>query len=114
MGSKPKTPREDPASIALRKRQAEQLLQLDEDANTRIKRMFSASQGLRVGRGLSGNRLPAGDSAMGAEASNYGVEMSNARGYSGGRNNRNRMFNGQRKAPGSGGRLRGAPLIPGG
>ena len=85
MGSKPKTPKEDPASIALRKRQAEQLLDLDEDANTRIKRMFAASQGLRVGRGLSSSRLPASDSAMGAEAANYGVSMSNARGYSGGR-----------------------------
>ena len=81
MGDSPKTPTEDPASIALRKRQAEQLLQLDEDANTRIKRMFTASQGLRIGRGLADSRLPAGDSTRGAGPADYGVKMSKKPGY---------------------------------
>ena len=65
MGSKPKTPKEDPSSIALRKRQAEQLLQLDEDTNTRIKRMYTAASGLRIARGTADSRMPAANSAMG-------------------------------------------------
>ena len=83
MGGSAKTPSEDPSSIALRKRQAEQLLQLDEDANTRIKRMYSASQGLRIARGSADSRIPAGNSTQGARPADYGVKMSDAKGYAG-------------------------------
>lgn len=81
MGSSPDTPKEDPAAIALRKRQAEQLLQLDEESNTKIKRLFAASSGLRVARGSADSRLPARNSTMSPAADNYGLVQSNARGY---------------------------------
>lgn len=80
MGSKPKTPKEDPAAKALRKRQAEQLLQLDEEANTRIKRMYSAASGLRIARGTADSRLPAADTAGTPATANYGLVASGAPG----------------------------------
>jgi hypothetical protein len=80
MGSKPKTPKEDPASIALRKRQTEQLLELDDEQNVRVRRMYNASTGMRSFRGSSDTRLPQGDSAASPGTGNYGLVQSNARG----------------------------------
>jgi hypothetical protein len=77
MGSKPKTPKEDPASIALRKRQTEQLLELDEEQNVRVRRMYNASTGMRSFRGASDTRLPSGDSAASPGTGNYGMVQSN-------------------------------------
>jgi len=84
MGSKPKAPKEDPASIALRKRQTEQLLQLDEEQNVRVRRMYNASTGMRSFRGSADTRLPRGDSSMSPGTGNYGLVQSNARGLQGG------------------------------
>jgi hypothetical protein len=81
MGSSPDTPKEDPSAKALRKRQVAQLMDLDEDANIRIKRMYTAAQGLRIARGSADSRLPRGDSTNGPAADNYGLAQSNARGY---------------------------------
>jgi hypothetical protein len=82
MGSKPKKPKEDPASIALRKRQTEQLLELDEEQNVRVRRMYNASTGMRSFRGSSDTRLPQGDSAASPGTGNYGLEQSTARSLS--------------------------------
>lgn len=80
MGSSPDTPKEDPETKLLRRRQAQQLAQLDEEQNTRLKRMFSAANGLRVFRGAPAGRLPGMNSTRGAEPSNYGLVQSDARG----------------------------------
>lgn len=80
MGSKPKAPKEDPASIALRKRQTEQLLELDDEQNVRVRRMYNASTGMRAFRGSSDTRLPRGDSSASPGTGNYGLVQSTARG----------------------------------
>lgn len=80
MGDKPKAPKEDPASIALRKRQTEQLLELDEEQNIRVRRMYNASTGMRSFRGSADTRLPQGDSAASPGTGNYGLTPSTARG----------------------------------
>jgi hypothetical protein len=59
MGSKAKKPKEDPASIALRKRQTEQLLELDDEQNVRVRRMYNASTGMRSFRGIVGYAIAA-------------------------------------------------------
>lgn len=82
MGSKPKAPKEDPASIALRKRQTEQLLQLDEEQNIRVRRMYNASTGMRSFRGSADTRIPGGDSSMSPGTGNYGLVQSTAKGVS--------------------------------
>jgi hypothetical protein len=81
MGSSPDTPKEDPSAKALRKRQVAQLMDLDEDANIRVKRLSSAAQGLRIARGSADSRLPRGDSTNSPAPDNYGLTQSNARGY---------------------------------
>jgi hypothetical protein len=80
MGGKSKTPKEDPASIALRKRQTEQLLELDDEQNVRVRRMYNASTGMRSFRGSSDSRIPRGDSAASPGAGNYGLVQSSAKG----------------------------------
>jgi hypothetical protein len=79
MGGKAKKPKEDPASIALRKRQTEQLLELDDEQNVRVRRMYNASTGMRSFRGSSDTRLPRGDSSASPGTGNYGLAQSNAR-----------------------------------
>jgi hypothetical protein len=66
MGSKSSTA-DTAEAIALRKRQREQLANLDEETNLKAKRLFSASQGLRLFRGSADTRLMAGDSAQAAD-----------------------------------------------
>lgn len=82
MGGKSKKPKEDPASVALRKRQTEQLLQLDEEQNVRVRRMYNASTGMRSFRGSSDTRLPQGDSAASPGTGNYGLVQSAERSLS--------------------------------
>lgn len=48
MGSSPKPPAEDPAVKRLRARQIEELAELDEEENERLKRAFSVSRGVRA------------------------------------------------------------------
>jgi hypothetical protein len=79
MGGKAKKPKEDPASIALRKRQTEQLLELDEEQNVRVRRMYNASTGMRSFRGSSDTRLPSGDSTASPDTGNYGMVQSTER-----------------------------------
>jgi len=83
VGSKPKAPKEDPQSQVLRARQAEQLTQLDEEQNTRIKRLFSSSSGLRAFRGSPEMRLAPGNSSgtSFSGSSSSGPAQSNAPGY---------------------------------
>ena len=95
MGSKGSTPQEDPAAKALRKRQVSQLLELDDEANTRIKRVLSSAQGLRIARGSADSRIPRGDSTMSPAASSYGLKQSDARGYAG-----SGLTSGKRKSKG--------------
>ena len=83
MGSSPSVPKEDPASTALRRRQAEQLLELDDQTNTRVKRMYSAAAGLQIARGTADSRLPYRNTTEGPAPTNYGLETSNAKGYVG-------------------------------
>lgn len=77
MGGKAKKPKEDPASIASRKRQTEQLLDLDDEQNVRVRRMYNASTGMRSFRGASDTRLPSGDSAASPDKGNNGMVQSN-------------------------------------
>lgn len=67
MGSKGSTA-DTPEAVALRKRQREQLADLDEETNIKTKRILSASQGLRLFRGSADTRLMAGDSAQAPDA----------------------------------------------
>lgn len=84
MGGSAKSPKEDPASVALRKRQTEQLLQLDEEQNIRVRRMYNASTGMRSFRGSADTRLPRGDSALSPGTGNYGLVQSTASSLSSG------------------------------
>lgn len=104
--SSPKTPKEDPSAKALRKRQIGQMLELDEDANTRIKRMYTASQGLRIARGSADSRMPRGDSTNSPSPDSYGLAQSNARGYGGS------ALSAKRKRKGSFGRSVRKPESP--
>lgn len=69
MGRKaPKPPKEDPAVAVARDRQIEELAELDEDENVRIKRLLVAARGTRGFRGnsvLSGARTSRGSSGGG-------------------------------------------------
>jgi hypothetical protein len=73
VGSSPDAPKEDPAAIRLRRQQINDLAKLDEEQNTRIKRLFRASGGLRLFGGSPELRLPRGNSAAGPAASRYGL-----------------------------------------
>lgn len=81
MGGSASTPKEDPATRALRKRQQEELIQLDDEQNTRIKRLMIASRGTRVYRGSAESRMLAGNSTASATSPTYGLVQSDARGY---------------------------------
>lgn len=81
MGSSPDTPQEDPQIKLLRRRQAEQLVQLDDEQNARLKRLISSSNGLRIFRGAPQGRLPGMNSTRSAAPDNYGLTQSRARGY---------------------------------
>jgi hypothetical protein len=50
---KPKAPKEDPAATRARQLQIEQLADLNEEENRRIKNIFSATRGVRAFRGLT-------------------------------------------------------------
>lgn len=54
--SKPKAPKEDPSTILLRERQAEDLIKLDEQQNQRIKQMLANNRGGRFFRGSPASR----------------------------------------------------------
>lgn len=61
MGSKPKTAKEDPSVARLRARQFQDLARLDEEQNTRIKRLMNAGYGRRAFKGSVATRLAPGD-----------------------------------------------------
>lgn len=60
MGS-PSSPSEDPAAIRLRKRQQADLIRLDEEENTRIRRIMRAGRGMRAFKGSPDMRLQRGN-----------------------------------------------------
>lgn len=84
--SKPKAPKESPTSIALRRRQFEQLAELDEEQNTKFKRLLNSAAGVRAFRGSAASRRDPSDSDAGPAPSNYGLVQSKARGLNGKRN----------------------------
>lgn len=69
MGSKPKPAKEDPAAVRLRRQQLTDLAKLDEEENTRIKRLIRVSTGMRLFNGSPDMRLPAGNSRGGPPVS---------------------------------------------
>ena len=69
-------PSEDPSAARLRARQFEDLAQLDEEQNTRIKRLMRASTGVRAFTGAPAMRIARGDTLGGRAASNYGLTRS--------------------------------------
>jgi len=75
MGSGPSTPREDPSVARLRRRQVEDLAKLDEEQNTRIKRLMNASTGMRAFTGAPALRVPRGNTT-GGSTQNYGLVRS--------------------------------------
>jgi uncharacterized membrane protein YgcG len=60
---RPKAPKEDPSAAVLRARQITDLAKLDEQQNTRIKRMFNAARGSRIFRGSPSGRVGPGNAA---------------------------------------------------
>jgi len=68
-------PSEDPSAARLRARQFEDLAQLDEEQNTRIKRLMRASTGVRAFTGAPAMRIARGDTTGGA-TSGYGLARS--------------------------------------
>lgn len=70
--SKPKAPKDDPATVAMRARQAEELTKLDEEENRRIKRMLLAARGTRMYRGSPLTRGAVGNTAGAASGSGAG------------------------------------------
>ena len=68
-------PKEDPSVARLRARQLEDLAQLDEEQNTRIKRLMRASTGVRAFTGAPDMRIARGNTTGGA-TSNYGLTRS--------------------------------------
>lgn len=91
MGSGPSTPREDPTSRALRRRQFEQLAELDEEQNTKFKRLLNSAAGVRAFQGSAASRRDPSDSAAGPAPPNYGLVQSNARGLPAGNERLNRI-----------------------
>lgn len=77
---KPKAPETPPEVIEERKRQAVEIAKLSEDENRRLKRLLSASQGLRAFRGSALSRTAPGNKSGGAVASLLDV---GGAGYSG-------------------------------
>jgi hypothetical protein len=71
------SPSEDPSVARMRKRQEQDLLQLDEDTNARVKRLMMASTGMRAFSGSPALRVPRGNSA-GGPVRDYGLTRSNA------------------------------------
>jgi hypothetical protein len=63
--SKPKAPKEDPSTIALRERQAAELARLDEEENLRIKQLLIGQRGGRFFRGSPAMRAAPGDRSAG-------------------------------------------------
>lgn len=59
--SKPKPPKEDPASIALRERQLEQLAKLDDEENEKVKRLLLSTRGTQSYRGAPALRNSPGN-----------------------------------------------------
>jgi hypothetical protein len=63
--SKPKAPKEDPSTIALRERQVADLSRLDEEENLRIKQLLVGQRGGRFFRGSPATRAAPGDRSAG-------------------------------------------------
>lgn len=63
--SKPKAPKEDPSTIAMRERQAVDLSRLDEEENLRIKQLLIGQRGGRFFRGSPAMRAAPGDRSAG-------------------------------------------------
>lgn len=85
--SKPKAPKEDPSTIALRKQQVADSSALDEEENRRVKQLLVGQRGGRFFRGspmtraAPGNRAgagPASGSAAGSSGSGSAVFSASA------------------------------------
>lgn len=63
--SKPKAPKEDPSTIAMRERQAVDLSRLDEEENLRIKQLLVGQRGGRFFRGSPAMRAAPSDRSAG-------------------------------------------------
>jgi hypothetical protein len=64
--SKPKAPKEDPSTIAMRKQQGVDLAKLDEEENLRIKQLLVGQRGGRFFRGAPALRQAPGNRSGGA------------------------------------------------
>jgi hypothetical protein len=80
MKKKPKAPAEDPTTVLARARQMEELAELDEEENRRIKRMLIVGRGARAFRGNINSRTPNGTAGTGAASGRAGGIVRGGRG----------------------------------